>query len=228
MMTLMLPKKKIKDLISECKRMKVKKFVPIRKLASLIGKISATANAVFPARLNSRSLLRDKNAGLKKQGWNGTVNLSNESITQLDWWIQNLPHWNGKSMIPKVSKTTIFTDASISGWGASRVNCTIHGRWSTMERQLHINLLELQAILFALMAFKDIQNQLVTIRTDNTTCVAYINHQGGTVSTALSKIAENLWNLCLKRNIHLRAEHIPGTQNLIVDQASLRKLDRHD
>ena len=97
-----------------------------------------------------------------------------------------------------------------------------------MERQLHINLLELQAILFALMAFKDIQNQLVTIRTDNTTCVAYINHQGDTVSTALSKIAENLWNLCLKRNIHLRAEHIPGTQNLIADQASRRKLDRHD
>ena len=91
---------------------------------------------------------------LKKQEWNGTVNLSNESITQLDWWIQNLSHWNGKSMIPEVSKTTIFTDASISGWGASRENCTIHGRWSTMERQLHINLLELQAILFALMAFK--------------------------------------------------------------------------
>ena len=60
------------------------------------------------------------------------------------------------------------------------------------------------------------------------TLVAYINHQRGTTSDMLSKIAEKMWSLCLKRNIHLRDQHIPGFQNVIADQASQMKLDRHD
>ena len=69
-MVIKLPKSKVKDLIQECKKMKEKKVVPVRKLAALIGKISATANAIFPARLNSRALLRDKITTIKKKGWN--------------------------------------------------------------------------------------------------------------------------------------------------------------
>jgi hypothetical protein len=124
--------------------------------------------------------------------------------------------------------TTIYTDASISGWDVSRENCVIHGRWLEEDNQLHINVLELKAVWFALLMFKDLKDQLVLIRTDNMTSVAYINHQGGTTSDMLSKIAEEMWSLCLKRNIHLRAQHIPGFQNVIADQASRMKLDRHD
>lgn len=43
------------------------------------------ANAVFPARLYSRALLRDKNNGLKMSGWNGMTTLSEESLQQLNW-----------------------------------------------------------------------------------------------------------------------------------------------
>jgi hypothetical protein len=74
----------------------------------------------------------------------------------------------------------------------SREDYVIHGRWLRMEQHLHINILELKAILFALLAFKDLKDQLIMIHTDNTTRVAYINHQGGTTSTLLSKIAEEL------------------------------------
>src|SRR2546421_3363590 len=48
----------------------------------------------------------------------------------------------------------------------------------------------------------------------------------GTVSTKLSKIAENLWKLCLQRKIHLSAKHIPGILNGMADQASRMKTDR--
>jgi hypothetical protein len=109
------------------------------------------------------------------------------------------------------------------GW-----NHIIHGRWSMTERHLHINILELKAVLFAIKAFKDLKNQLILIKTDNTTTLAYINHQGGTTSIDLSMIAEELWNLCLERNINIKAEHIPGSLNLLADKASRMKLDRHD
>ena len=86
----------------------------------------------------------------------------------------------------------------------------------------------MKAIFFALRTFKDIANQTILVRTDNTTCVAYINHQGGTTSITLSKDAEALWELCLLRNIHLRAKHVPRIRNILADRASQRFIDRHD
>jgi hypothetical protein len=56
----------------------------IHKLASLIEKITVTTDAVFPARLHSCGLLRDKNIGLKKHSWNGIIELLPESIIQLE------------------------------------------------------------------------------------------------------------------------------------------------
>ncbi len=52
--------------------------------------------------------------------------------------------------------------------------------------------MELKVIQFALMAYKDLINQTILIRMDNTTCVVYINYQGGTIFTELSNIAEDL------------------------------------
>ena len=75
----------------------------------------------------------------------------------------------------------------------------------------------MKAIYFTLRSFKDISNQSILIKMDNTTCVAYINHQGGTTSPTLSKIAEQLWRLCLDRKIVLRAEHVPGINNVLAD-----------
>src|SRR5207248_6405223 len=44
----------------------------------------------------------------------------------------------------------------------------------------------------------------------------------------LSKIAKDLWELCLRRKLHLKAEHIPRIQNEMADKASRILLDRHD
>src|ERR1043165_6149110 len=66
------------------------------------------------------------------------------------------------------------------------------------------------------------------IRTDNTTSVAYINHQGEITSKDLSIIAERLWKLCLDRNVRLRAKHVLGIMNSTADRASRLKKDRHD
>ena len=49
------------------------------------------------------------------------------------------------------------------------------GTWSLLESKLHINYLELNAVLLALKEFQDLcQNNIVLIATDNTTVVAYI------------------------------------------------------
>ncbi|PKY46805.1 hypothetical protein RhiirA4_196135 [Rhizophagus irregularis] len=72
-------------------------------------------DAVFPARLYSRALLLDKNIGLKKQGRNDIIELSQGSIVQLEWWIKKLLLWNGRNLILEEPKTILCTDASFSG-----------------------------------------------------------------------------------------------------------------
>ncbi|CAG8666739.1 12095_t:CDS:2 [Cetraspora pellucida] len=67
-MTISLPHHKVKEVIRECKLTLVKPTIHIRKLASLIGKLITTTNAIFPARLMTRDLLRDKNTTLRRLG----------------------------------------------------------------------------------------------------------------------------------------------------------------
>ena len=60
------------------------------------------------------------------------------------------------------------------------------GPWSLQKKSRHINCLELIAATLALKTFvKNKTGLFVLLRIDNTTVVAFINNQGGTVSEEL-------------------------------------------
>ena len=118
---------------------------------------------------------------------------------------------------------TIFTDASLSGWGAhvEPEGLLFHGLWTEDQSRLHINVLEMKAILLSLTrAIHKVKNSTVLVSTDNTTVVAYIRHQGGTHSTVLTEEVWNILNLCLTHNIQLLVKHIPGRFNTLADRMS--------
>ena len=67
------------------------------------------------------------------------------------------------------------------GWGAVLPPHRVSGLWSREVASLHINSLELLAVLQALQSFEDlVKGRSVLIRSDNMTVVSYIN-QGGTI-----------------------------------------------
>jgi len=68
----------------------------------------------------------------------------------------------------------------------------------------------------------------ILLRIENTTAVACINHLGGTVSRELVNLMKDLWMWCLERNIHITAQHLPGTQNTTTDAESQLQTDRTD
>ena len=101
--------------------------------------------------------------------------------------------------------------------------------WSHQEATLHINCLELLAATLAVQSFTKHKCKIsVLLRIDNTTAVAYINHMGGTVSKELFNLTKNLWMWCLERNIHITAQHLTGTQNIVADVESRSQIDRTD
>lgn len=77
---------------------------------------------------------------------------------------------------------TIFSDASLIGWGVSCGGSKTHGHWSASEKLHHINYLELLAAFFGLKCFaKDLREYNILLRIDNTIAIAYINRMGGEI-----------------------------------------------
>ena len=103
------------------------------------------------------------------------------------------------------------------------------GQVDSRGGSLHIKILELKAVLFALKSFAKVYqmtNAHVRFKIDNTPAQAYINHQGGTKSVGLCNQAQELWKWCLLHQTIVSAEHLPGIHNRDADQASRIFIDR--
>ena len=133
------------------------------------------------------------------------------------------PHFltSGIPIRPFQADYTIFTDASNQGWGAHMGDSKISGIWTHIDRKLHINCLELKAVICALQHWAPLlQGHQVMIATDNSTVVSYINKQGGTRSTSLLRLTVDLFLWLESQDIVVRARHIPGCLNVIADHLS--------
>ena len=114
-----------------------------------------------------------------------------------------------------------FTDASTQGWGTHMGDSQISSTWTCTDHRLHINCLELKAVVSALQRWAPVlQGHQVMITTDNSTLVSYINKQGGTHSPTLLRLTVELLLWLEAQNIIVRARHIPGCLNVIADHLS--------
>ena len=114
------------------------------------------------------------------------VALPEEARRDLSWWMVRDHLLTGVRFGTPVPDLHLYSDASLSGWGAHLLDQNVSGVWSDQEKLLHINLLEMKALFLALQAFQeDVSGRHVTTMCDNSTVVAYVNKQGGTVSRAL-------------------------------------------
>ena len=220
-------KNKIKKLCSDL----LKQHQPtIRQIACILGNIAASFEAVPYGKLHYRHLEQDKIKALKinKVNFDNKLDLSQEAKEDLHWWEQNIIQATASlHPFPDID-LTIYTDASMEGWGANiGTNNTINSRWTSLEQSMHINELELLAILYALKSFLPAYAGALHVRimTDNTTAVTYINKQGGTHSISCNKITIDIWSICQKYQCHLSAAHIPGIHNTLADIASRKFQD---
>ena len=222
-MTLTLTPKKKNKILNKAKDLLTKKAT-IRMVASFIGNLTSSFEAVPMGRLHYRHIELSKTLSLKrcKGDFDAPCHISEEAFQEIKWWVHNIENaFAYIKAIPSVDYV-IHTDASTHGWGACDEVNVSNGRWSDEEQELHINCLELLAIKFAIKSFlplhKDIRH--LRIMSDNTTAISYINKQGGSHSMSLNNIAVEIWSLCSEFDTHLSAAHIPGKHNVLADVAS--------
>ena len=111
------------------------------------------------------------------------------------------------------------TDASHLGWGVVCDGVSSSGLWSSKEQAMHINWLELSAVLFGVKCFVHSLNCLVKVFCDNSTAVTYINNLGGMVPS-LHAVSKSIWEWCFAHHCVLETFHIPGSSNLQADSLS--------
>jgi hypothetical protein len=190
------------------------------------GRLVAAEPQVPLGRLHLRAFQRDI-----VQGWMHPMSkfrtqiwLSPQARADLEWWSDPLRLAQGASLLPFRPQVHLFTDASLSGWGAHLLSGqTVQGEWPAALAGQPINLLELQAVWLALRRFRPfLVGQAVQVHLDNTVAAFYINKQGGTRNPQLLDLTRQLLLWAESQQVALRARYIPGKLNVMADSLSRR------
>ena len=152
--------------------------------------------------------------------WSDRIQVPQWVLSEVAWWsspavLQGLP------LATKETEITLFTDASSSGWGAQLGSRSTQGQWSASQRSCHINVLEMQAVIYAVRDFlPHLRYRVVRLMCDNAVTVAYIKNEGGTRSYTLMQMTIRLLKWCDSKAITLVPVHLPGVRNIQADSLS--------
>ena len=147
------------------------------------------------------------------------MTIPRDACVELQWWSNNALNLEKNILIPN-PEFVLATDASTLGWGAVFGNCSTNGTWSSHEANLHINVLELKAVLYGLKSLVHVTNTHVKVLSDNTTAVCTINRMGTCHSNPCNAVVQLIWQWAISKNIWPSATHIPGVENILADQES--------
>jgi hypothetical protein len=221
-LTLELPREKKSKIKQRVEHFKNKTSCLIQEFARFIGTLVSACPAMKYGWLYTKRFERCKQLALQANSFNfqSQMNLSSHLQSDFLWWERNIDV--GYNDIKRDSfHLEIFTDASLTGWGACTETEKTHGWWTETEKLDHINYLELKAIYLALQCFtKNLANQYILIRSDNTTAVSYINRMGSVRFPKLANLARKIWRFCEVKNNFLTASYIPTGANLQADRES--------
>ncbi|XP_066589319.1 uncharacterized protein [Prorops nasuta] len=217
--------------LTEEKKLKIKELTKnyiqksqcsIREFAHLLGLLVAASQAVKYAWVYIKSLERTKYLELLKnnQNYDKLMYVPTYVKEDLQWWQTKIMQASN-SMIRDKFDIVVFTDASLSGWGADCNGEQIHGIWSDDERRYHINYLELLAVYKVLSKMVSlVSSKNVLLRIDNRTAIAYINKMGGVKFKDLNMLARKLWKWAEYNQVWMFASYIPSKENTVADRLS--------
>ena len=111
------------------------------------------------------------------------IPLSPECMKAGRWWLQEDSWVFAVALQVPPPSLLLHTSSSLSGWGAHLLDMTASAVWSRDECSVHIDMLEMKAIVLALaVLLPQLSGQSVVLMSDNALVVAYLRNQGGTVS----------------------------------------------
>lgn len=221
-MALKLPPEKQLKIREIVKKLSKKNKIPIRDFAKVLGLLTSACPAVSYGWMYTKRLEQAKFLALQKsnENYDEYMTINKDLDPDLLWW-KNLANSSINPIRYFQYAVEIFTDASLTGWGAACNGERTGGFWSSDEAQNHINYLELRAAFIALKCFaNNFTNKEILLRIDNTTAISYINRMGGVQYPHLNDISRNIWQWCEERKLFIFASYIKSKENIEADQES--------
>lgn len=231
-MMVLAPKNKLKNVNTEIKKFLNRPRASARHAASVIGKIGALSEALFPTRVHMAHIQQWKSQ-LLLHGWDHEEMTPQAVREDLQWWREHLKEMNGVSLLPTSADITAGTDASDIGWGAwiqpsNGEKRAFGGFFQEDVLHHHINYKELLAVKFMLLSCKqELRGKVVRIYTDNITAMYYANRLGGR-KFLLTKLATEIWQILDSIKAKIVVEFVPGEDNIVADRESRRTLQLSD
>ena len=114
----------------------------------------------------------------RTRNWYDRIQVPQWVLSEMAWWsspavLQGLP------LVTKETEVNLFTDASSSGWGAQLGSRSTQAQWSASQRSCHINVLEMQAVIYTVRDFlPHLRSRVVRLMCDNAVTVPYIKNEG--------------------------------------------------
>lgn len=223
-MCLSLPNTKRKKILNHLQNTSKQNRLPIREFAKILGLLCSACPAMAYGWLYTKQLEREKFLALRnsRDEYDSVMELRSNLKPDFTWWINHIMTSNNPIRKAKYA-LEIFSDASLTGWGASCNGERTGGFWDTEEAKNHINLLELLAAFNGLKCFADsLNNKEILLRIDNTTAISYINRYGGVQFAHLNNVARKIWQWCEERRLYLYASYIKSKENVEADEESRR------
>ena len=139
-MTISLTPEKTEKILHMVRHILDAEYITIRAVASCIGLLFSSFPAVQFGPLYYRNLEIYKNRALyrAKGDFDTSIVLTVHAFSELSWWLDNVQTVSRLIKTPSID-LTVYSDASLEGWGATDLHSTVGGRWSDSELPLHIN-----------------------------------------------------------------------------------------
>ena len=214
-------KQKVKD---ACITLLEKSCHKQRFVAKVLGLLTSSFVAVKYGMLHYRHLDWCKRQSLQCNfgQWDSFMSLTSEAKQDVAWWLNTIDTATNNIYVQNPTHC-LTSDASKIGWGATFGTTKTGGQWSEEESELHINVLELKAVLYGMKSLVRVTNTHVKILSDNTITVHAINKMGTSHSNNCNQVANEIWDLAISKDIWISATHLPGKYNVEADEESRKK-----
>lgn len=153
-MTVRPTREKVEKMLKVIRELKRKTRAKIREIAGIVGLMVEYVKGVEYGKGHYRHLEINKMKGLawNKGDFEAEIKIPEAARTDLDWWERNINSGVRRIWICAPG-LVLTTDVSGSGWGVVFGEDRTNGRWEMTEKEEHINVLEMKAVLFGLKSF---------------------------------------------------------------------------
>ena len=187
----------------------------------LLGYLASLMHLVPGGQLQMRALQLALKRGWNFQDDSVLVPWDNPSRSDLLWWCEEGRLEEGVSQLVQSPDHMFWSDASDQGWGAAVADQLVSGTLLDGEDLLSTNHKELLAVERGLYQLRHcLRGHVVAVFSDNTTAVAYLRHQGGTLSPALNEIAQRILRWAEREEVTISPQFVPGKNSVVADAFS--------